>query len=235
MGDFNIVLSNEEKKGLRPFYRNEDEIFKDILSDMGVQDMGFTGYPYTWCNQITDNTRVEERLDRAFCNDEWIAFFPQSNLYQLVARGSDHNPIILKTSPNWKDGAYPFKYFGGWMEHPDCKRIIMEAWNSNQFGSASYSLAKNMSTVKNVLKRWNKTVFGNIKHRIYELKKNIEKLSQNTNRCHIAIKKLEESLQQWKDIEEDYWKTKSRNNRINLGDRNTSYFHNSARTRYRIN
>ncbi|XP_026428956.1 uncharacterized protein LOC113324890 [Papaver somniferum] len=111
----------------------------------------------------------------------------------------------------------------------------MEACSSNQSGSSSYSLAKNLSTVKNVLKRWNKTVFGNIKHRISELKKNIEKLSQNTNRCPIAIKKLEESLQQWKNIKEDYWQTKSRNNRINLGDRNTSYFQNSARTRYKRN
>ncbi|KAI3871028.1 hypothetical protein MKX03_010874 [Papaver bracteatum] len=142
IGDLNVVLTNEEKEGLRPLDINKALIFNDVISNMRVQDIGFTGYPFTWCNQRMDNGRVEERLDRSFCNDEWIKLFPQTTLFHLVARGSDHFPIIIKTNPGWKDGAYPYKYFGGWMKHTECKRIIMEVWDTNLASSASYSVKK---------------------------------------------------------------------------------------------
>lgn len=121
------------------------------------------------------------------------------------------------------------------MAHPDCKRLISESWSSTPQGSVSYSFAKSLKSVKKELVLWNKKTFGNIKTNIQKIKNSIEEKSQSVDRFPITIKRLENSLQHWKDIEEDYWKTKSRNNIIRLGDRNTSFFHNSARTRYRRN
>lgn len=235
MGDLNVVLSREEKKGSNLFDEGEATIFRNKISDMNLQDLGFKGYPYTWSNHRTDNSRVEKRLDRAMSNEKWIELFPKSTIHHLIARGSDHSPIILKTNPIWKDGAYPFKYFGGWMEHPDCKRLIMDTWSTTRQGSVSFSFAKNLKNVKVSLNSWNKNTFGNIQNNISRIKKEIEVLSNNSNRCHTTLKRLETSLSKWQDIEENYWKIKSRNQIINLGDRNTSFFHNAARTRYRRN
>lgn len=63
IGDLNVVLTNEEKKGTRPFDRNEADTFNDVISNMRLQDIVFTCYPFTWCNQRVDNGRVEERMD----------------------------------------------------------------------------------------------------------------------------------------------------------------------------
>ncbi|XP_026439065.1 uncharacterized protein LOC113337670 [Papaver somniferum] len=109
MGDLNVVLSREEKKGSNLFDEGEATIFRNKISDMNLQDLGFKGYPYTWSNHRTDNSRVEKRLDRAMSNEKWIELFPKSTIHHLIARGSDHSPIIIKTNPIWKDGAYPFK------------------------------------------------------------------------------------------------------------------------------
>ncbi|XP_026396278.1 uncharacterized protein LOC113290908 [Papaver somniferum] len=235
MGDLNVVLKQEEKKGCRPFDRGEADVFNNLITDMNLQDLGFSGYPFTWCNQRTDNSRVEERLDRSLSNELWMELFPKSSIQHLIDRGSDHGPIILKTNPNWKDGAYPLKYFGPWMEHPDCSRIIKEAWKNNQHGSTSFSFAKNLKNVKHFLYRWNKNTFGVIQNNIANIKKEIDQMAGNSNRCNTNIKRLEISLNKWQNIDENFWKTKRRNNVINMGDRNTTFFHNAARTRYHRN
>ncbi|XP_026459841.1 uncharacterized protein LOC113360554 [Papaver somniferum] len=158
---------------------------------MNLQDLGFNGYPYTWSNKREDNTEVEERLDKGLSNEKWIDLFPKSTIHRLIAKGSDHGPVILKTIPSWKDGAYPFK--------------------------------------------WNRTTFGKIQHNIAKTKRDIDFVANNPNRCHTTIMRMENSLHKWQSIEENYLKTKSRNNVINLGDSNTSFFHDAARTRYRRN
>ncbi|XP_026410381.1 uncharacterized protein LOC113305575 [Papaver somniferum] len=135
MGDLNVVLRKEEKKGARPFNREEANIFSTIIVDMNLHDLGFNGYPFTWSSKREDNSRVEERLDRALSNEKWNDLFPKSTIHHLITRGSDHGPIIFKTNPDWKDRAYTFKYFGGWMEHPDYKGVIRDSWKQSQQGT----------------------------------------------------------------------------------------------------
>ena len=41
-------------------------------------DLGYTGIPFTWCNQRDANARVWKRLDRAMVNDNWLEHMPQT-------------------------------------------------------------------------------------------------------------------------------------------------------------
>lgn len=49
--------------------------FRTFVSDTGLLDLGFVGYPFTWRNQRADGG-IQERLDRGLATDQWINLYP---------------------------------------------------------------------------------------------------------------------------------------------------------------
>jgi hypothetical protein len=66
MGDFNEILYNSEKEGGRPRSQRQLQAFHDVLSECGLNDMGFIGDLYNW-----RRGQIRERLDRAVANMQW--------------------------------------------------------------------------------------------------------------------------------------------------------------------
>ena len=70
-GDFNDILSNEEKWGGRA---RDDRSFKDFNSFIernSLVDLGFTGNPWTWSNNWEGEGEVRQRLDRSLNTISW--------------------------------------------------------------------------------------------------------------------------------------------------------------------
>ncbi|GFZ16285.1 hypothetical protein Acr_25g0006940 [Actinidia rufa] len=67
LGDFNNVLSNEERANRQPAAMYEIRDFKDCCYDLGRSDLGSTGAFFTWTNNS-----VWSKLDRAMVNHEWV-------------------------------------------------------------------------------------------------------------------------------------------------------------------
>lgn len=63
-GDYNVILSSQEKKGGRPFDIAESRDFMNFIADEGLTDIGYTGSPFTWCNNRVGEARISKRLDR---------------------------------------------------------------------------------------------------------------------------------------------------------------------------
>lgn len=75
-GDFNEVLSNEEKVG---GVSREDSIMLDFrlaLHDYELVNFEFSGPTITWVNKRGGGANVQERLDRFVCNLSWRNLFP---------------------------------------------------------------------------------------------------------------------------------------------------------------
>ena len=51
MGDFNEILFAKEKQGwlIRP--KRQMQGFRDALDYCRLRDLGFNGFPFTWCNR----------------------------------------------------------------------------------------------------------------------------------------------------------------------------------------
>lgn len=150
---------------------------------------------------------------------------------------SDHVPICLNTHNNWNDGATPFKFFGEWMKHDQCVGLIQECWNTRIRGSPAFTFTKKLSNVKYTLRLWNKNVFGHIKTNIDKIKKNMEITNSRQNYFEKSsdLSNLSNELTKWYGIKEKFWKDKSRDQNLALGDRNTKYFHSIAKKRFRRN
>ena len=68
VGDFNAILSADEKKGGRPFLLSESEDFQVFIEGMQLEDVGFSGPKFTWCNNRFGRARIWKRLDRMLLN-----------------------------------------------------------------------------------------------------------------------------------------------------------------------
>ncbi|KAA3473212.1 LINE-1 reverse transcriptase isogeny [Gossypium australe] len=77
MGDFNVILSPEDKKSIYAIGKRCN-IFGNFVDSCNLEDLGFIGPSFTWQKVCTI-----ERLDRALDNDSWISAFPQCIISHL--------------------------------------------------------------------------------------------------------------------------------------------------------
>lgn len=69
--------------------------FCEALEANGLFDLGYKGSKFTWCNQHAGPSFTKERLDKGVANDMWISKFKMHEVEGLVARTSDHSPLLL--------------------------------------------------------------------------------------------------------------------------------------------
>jgi len=63
IGDFNVIISPDDKLGSRPFDSHSSNPFIDFMDGYGMIDLGFCGNPYTWSNHKQGSSLIKERLD----------------------------------------------------------------------------------------------------------------------------------------------------------------------------
>ena len=65
-GDFNQVLSREEKFSFNQNPIGSAKLFQQVLSDLQLCDLMASGQQFIWMNTREEDSFVMERLDRAF-------------------------------------------------------------------------------------------------------------------------------------------------------------------------
>lgn len=93
-GDFNELMSNEEKSG--GAVRSESSFwdFRNMAQNCKLQEIRFLGNSLSrggWREKVW----VQCRLDRSFGNSEWFTLFPRVKMEYLDMFGSDHRPIRI--------------------------------------------------------------------------------------------------------------------------------------------
>lgn len=77
-GDFNELLSANDKLGGRPIIPSRANAFKECLDFCNMADLGFQGPRFTWTNKNDFSSLIEERLDRFFANPDWCMMYPEA-------------------------------------------------------------------------------------------------------------------------------------------------------------
>ena len=95
VGDYNEILSSEEKQGGLPRPPKQMEDFRQALLHCGLNNLGFIGIIFTWRNGRPGRAFVQERLDRACANTEWREIYPFARVHHLHVAYSDHEPILI--------------------------------------------------------------------------------------------------------------------------------------------
>ncbi|KAL0414029.1 UNVERIFIED_CONTAM: hypothetical protein Sradi_1604600 [Sesamum radiatum] len=97
------------------------------------EDMGFSGYPYTWCNSRVAPNTVRERLDRAVCCSKWSQLFPKAQVHHDIQSSSDHSAVWVDLDPcviSKKQGKRRrFRFEAIWTKSESCKEVIQQCWS----------------------------------------------------------------------------------------------------------
>ncbi|MCI11577.1 hypothetical protein A2U01_0032678, partial [Trifolium medium] len=94
-GDFNDVVSAEDKSGGNPRTTSQLAIGRGVMSDCGLAEFGFEGYPFTWSNGREGEDNVQCRLDRAMGTEDFANRFSPIRVLHLPRYGSDHAAVLI--------------------------------------------------------------------------------------------------------------------------------------------
>ncbi|XP_050245579.1 uncharacterized protein LOC126693590 [Quercus robur] len=135
IGDYNEILSFEEKNGRLPKPLPPMVDFQNALLFCGLIDLGYNGYRFTWWNEQAKKAFMEERLDRACALVEWSVLHPRVNVIHFIASYSDHDSILLDTTsvsaptPHRRHKLHKFEE--KWVSHPEGEQKIRDSWTQS--------------------------------------------------------------------------------------------------------
>ncbi|XP_030970584.1 uncharacterized protein LOC115990959 [Quercus lobata] len=130
-GDFNEILSMEEKTGGAIRSQGQMDKFREVVNVCGFKDLGYMGPDFTWCNMQTGDSRVYLRLDRAFATCDWINKFGEVRVNHLVDSTSDHCALyVVDPKAPKRSRTRRFHFEAMWTKKEECKDIIKAAWSS---------------------------------------------------------------------------------------------------------
>ena len=95
VGDFNEVLSSEDKFGGLPVRLGRSQLFNNCLNDCGMIDLGFHGPRFTWSNLREVRYLIQECLDRGFANAAWKEAYLEAFVHHLTITHSDHCAMLV--------------------------------------------------------------------------------------------------------------------------------------------
>ncbi|XP_052485248.1 uncharacterized protein LOC128040512 [Gossypium raimondii] len=113
-GDFNEIVYSFEKMGGRPREEKRTEVFREVLKECSLIDVGYSGKWYTWERGNLPKTNIRERLDKSVANEKWMKLFPTGSVHHLTSSLSDHCPLLISTSTEINLKRIPVFKFEAW-------------------------------------------------------------------------------------------------------------------------
>ncbi|KAL8463730.1 hypothetical protein ACS0TY_034404 [Phlomoides rotata] len=226
-GDFNCIKSPEEKINGNPPTAYELRDFQEFCFSLGLEDVRSSGCFFTW-----SAFPKWSKLDRVMYNPLWALgnLFCQTEFLNSGA-WSDHSPSITAVIQQALPKKRAFKFFNMWSEHPDFLSLVEGNWSTLFRGTKQFTLAKKLKGLKGILKDLNAKHFSHISARASSAKKNLDvkldalQLDPSNSSIFEEVTTLRNQVAFLKTAEKSFLSQKAKGNYLNLGDRNTKFFH----------
>ncbi|CAA7029244.1 unnamed protein product [Microthlaspi erraticum] len=225
-GDFNEILDNSEKAGGPPRAENSFVEFRSFMSESDLYDLRHSGNYLSW-RGVRGKHLVRCRLDRAMANSAWIEAYPSGRSEYLNFEGSDHRPVLSVFQLNTKRRQGLFRYDGRLRNNEEVSKLISEAWNLY----SRDTVEQKISSCQRVIIKWHRNHHLNSRKKIEAKKAELENAMTNDESNEAQIYLINRELKDAYRAEEEYWRQRSRQLWLNLGDKNSGYFHAATRGR----
>lgn len=123
-----------------------------------------------------------------------------------------------------------------WLSHDFFAIVVENSWAITCSGNPPFVLAQKLKLLKQNLKVWNRDIFGQLKVRISEADSSVLSYQQThdadpSKEKHLELNTAKTALHNWLKAEPDFWNQRSKISWLQDGDRNTKFFHQSAKFR----
>lgn len=235
LGDFNQILRLAHHSGYPSHVVDLSGMQEanEALQDAGLFEAQAKGTPFTWWNN-NDQDPVSKRIDHVLVNQNWAYHFPDSYADFLEPGQFDHSPCIVKVPSLRRQSRKPFKFYHHIFDHPDYNSVVAAAWNPRSItGSAQFKLARTMKMLKKDLRRINKRHFSGISERVKGQSAKVVGLQRQILTQPNSALAGEEHMERDKlnlllNAEQKFFRQRSRIRWAVVGDRNTSFYHNTV-------
>ncbi|KAL0293181.1 UNVERIFIED_CONTAM: hypothetical protein Sangu_3243100 [Sesamum angustifolium] len=129
-GDFNTVMSPDERSGGSTPSGIAMSDFHNAIADCALVDAGYVGSPYTWYSR-----RLRQRLDRVLFSSCWMTVFPK-----MQHMWTTHSEFLGVVRRNWQ---YPTLGSGMMRLQQKLTRLkhCLKEWNKTVFGNVFDNVA----------------------------------------------------------------------------------------------
>lgn len=149
-GDFNLYRQpeNRNKPGGDLAEMN---LFNELISDLDLTDVPFSGKEYTWSNMQIDPLLI--KLDWVLTSAPWSLTYPATHVQPLSRPISDHIPFVIHIGSNIPKSQL-FRFENYWTQHPGFLETVTLHWNSSPvYGNAAKNLSSKLKHVRHGLRK----------------------------------------------------------------------------------
>ncbi|KAG2304779.1 hypothetical protein Bca52824_033430 [Brassica carinata] len=214
---------------------------RDCFTQLGFFDLRFSGPTLTWINSQPENP-ISKKLDRLMVNNTFVASFPHALASFLPPNFSDHSPCVLDFSFSLPlAGTQPYKFQNYLIKHPGFAQLIQDSWiHAGNVCQTIAQLCWKLKQIKSNLKLLNNDNYSKIQERVRETNRllqnaQVQALQDPNPITFQAEKDLHQKWNFLREIEELFFRQKSRINWLREGDSNTTYFFRICQTRASYN
>lgn len=165
MGDFNPILSIEDRLYGNPVQEVEVIDFKEFLQQSGMMELKSVGRYYTWTNH-----QIHSKIDRILVNAEWICKWPHLEGIIMDPHFSDHYPLKIPFEIVKETGTKSFKFFNYLVEHQDFMQAMETIWRKPSNLHSMQMVWLKFKQLKVVMKRLAKREPGKVEDTIAQIK-----------------------------------------------------------------
>ena len=107
------------------------QLFREAVDACSFLDLGYLGSKFTWRKHYASGQSIWERLDRAFCTNDWLQRFAGTWVFHLHSTTSDHVPIwIVADGLDPPPTSKPFWFEEMWLSDKGCGRTVEAVWRA---------------------------------------------------------------------------------------------------------
>uniref|UniRef100_A0A0D3EFP2 Endonuclease/exonuclease/phosphatase domain-containing protein n=1 Tax=Brassica oleracea var. oleracea TaxID=109376 RepID=A0A0D3EFP2_BRAOL len=231
-GDLNqILFPVEHSNPAVDFTDNLMYQAQDCFLQAGLFDLRYLGPCHTWTNNQPDSP-IAKKLDRLLVNNNTLSAYPHAVASFLPQDFSDHTPCLLNLALSLpKTGTYPYKFQNYLTKHPGFAQLIIDGWiHAGSVCQTISQLCWKLKQIKSELKTINRENYSKIQERVTETHSllqlvQVQALQDPSSTNFQAERDLHQKWNFLREIEELYFRQKSRINWLREGDLNTTYFH----------
>ncbi|KAF9602111.1 hypothetical protein IFM89_025156 [Coptis chinensis] len=229
--DFNAYLSITEKKGGHHPSTSSMNDFREFVSQNLLMEVHSSGFHLTWWNKQVGEFKIMGKLDRMLCNANWGTKYPGWKYKVLGRICLDHSPLMGGSIIIPHPRNLSLKLFNMRCSHPTFKELVLDSWKDPILGHSIFILTQKLKKLKGVLKRWNREMFGNIKYKVEEETKKLDKMHEifekgtMTKEFTMQMVDQENHVEHLLQQEQNFWLQKSKTKWDTDNDRSTKVFH----------